>query len=103
MSRVCPVSHKRVMVGNNVSHSNNKTKRRFLPNLQNASFFSDVLNRPVRLRLTTSAIRTLELKGGIDGYLEKTSRSRLSPELLSLKKTFDKAKGLLTPSDSSAS
>ncbi len=103
MSRVCPVSHKRVMVGNNVSHSNNKTKRRFLPNLQNASFFSDVLNRAVRLRLTTRAIRTLELKGGIDGYLEKTSRSRLSPELLSLKKTFDKAKALVTPSDSSAS
>jgi len=90
MARVCPISGKRVLVGNNVSHANNKTKRRFLPNLQQASFFSDVMQRFVRLRLCARSIRTLERKGGIDGYLAQTRPSQLSPELRPLKKAFDK-------------
>ena len=91
MARVCPISGKRVMVGNNVSHANNKSKRRFLPNLQSASFFSDVMQRVIRLRVSARAIRTLERKGGIDGYLATTSAARLSPDLLPLKRSFEKA------------
>ena len=77
------------MVGNNVSHANNKTRRRFLPNLQQASFFSEGLQRLVRLRLCARSIRTLERQGGIDGYLADTPLSRLAPELKPLKKVFD--------------
>jgi large subunit ribosomal protein L28 len=91
MSRVCPVSGKGVLVGNNVSHANNKSKRRFLPNLQNASFFSDVLKQVVRLRITPRAIRTVELKGGIDGYLASKSLAKLSPELKPLKRALSRA------------
>ncbi len=91
MSRVCPVSGKKVMTGNNVSHANNKNKRRFLPNLQQASFLSDRLNRVVRLRVTPRAIRTVERKGGIDAYLASTPVSRLSSKLLPLKRAYDKA------------
>ena len=91
MSRVCPVSGKGVLVGNNVSHANNKSKRRFLPNLQNASFFSDALKQVVRLRITPRAIRTVELKGGIDGYLASQSLAKLSPELKPLKRALCRA------------
>ena len=69
MSRRCFLTGKGVLVGNNVSHANNKTKRRFLPNLQQASVLSDALGQPVRLRLTTRAIRTIEHNGGLDAYL----------------------------------
>ena len=66
MSRNCVISGKKVLVGNNVSHANNKTKRRFIPNLQNATFFSNSLGRNISLRLATKAIRTIDSKGGID-------------------------------------
>jgi large subunit ribosomal protein L28 len=68
MARVCQVTGKKPMVGNNVSHANNKTKRRFLPNLQNRRFWVESENRFVRLRLTTAAIRLID-KNGIDAVL----------------------------------
>ena len=85
MARRCPVTGKGVQVGHNVSHSNRKTKRRFLPNLQRISVLSDVLG-PVRLRLTPAAIRTIEHKGGIDAFLRLTPDRKLSPEIRRLKR-----------------
>ena len=85
MARKCPVTGKGVQVGHNVSHSNIKTKRRFLPNLQTLSLLSDTLG-PVRLRLSAAAIRTIEFKGGIDAYLKATPNAKLSPEIRRLKK-----------------
>jgi large subunit ribosomal protein L28 len=85
MARKCPVTGKGVQVGHNVSHSNIKTKRRFLPNLQSQSLLSDTLG-PVRLRLSAAAIRTIEKNGGLDAYLRDMPNSRLSPEIRRLKK-----------------
>jgi large subunit ribosomal protein L28 len=86
MSRRCIITGKGVQVGNNVSHANNKTKRRFLPNLQVASMLSDSLGTPIRLRLSARGIRTIEHNGGIDAYLLGTPNSRLSTEALRLKR-----------------
>ena len=69
MSRRCQITGTGVMTGNNVSHANNKTRRRFLPNLQETSMLSDLLGTPVRLRVTTRGIRTIEHNGGIDAFL----------------------------------
>ena len=66
MSRRCNITGKGVLVGNNVSHANNKTKRRFLPNLQTTSLLSDALGQAVRVKLTPRAIRTIEINGGLD-------------------------------------
>jgi large subunit ribosomal protein L28 len=85
MARRCAVTGKGVQVGHNVSHANNKTKRRYLPNLQRTSVLSDVLG-PIRLRITTAAIRTIEHKGGIDAFLRDTPGSKLSPEIRRLKR-----------------
>ena len=82
---------KRVMAGNNVSHANNRSRRRFLPNLQDASLLSDALGRVVRVRLSTRAIRTIEHSGGIDAYLLKTSNTKLPDEALRLKRKIRKA------------
>ena len=90
MARKCPVTGKGVQVGHNVSHSNVKTKRRFLPNLQTLSLLSDALG-PVRLRISTTAIRTIEFKGGIDAFVKATPDPRLSPELRRLKRRIAKA------------
>jgi large subunit ribosomal protein L28 len=92
MSRRCEITGKGVLSGNNVSHANNKTRRRFLPNLQDTSLLSDILGTPVRLRLSTRAIRTIEHNGGIDDYLLGTPNSRLSPEVLALKRRIERAK-----------
>ena len=85
MARKCPVTGKGVQVGHNVSHSNVKTKRRFLPNLQTISLLSDAVGS-VRLRLSTAAIRTIEFKGGIDAFLKATPDNKLSPEIRRLKR-----------------
>ena len=77
--------------GNNVSHANNKTRRRFLPNLQKTSMFSQALARPVRLRLTPHAIRTVEQKGGLDAFLLDARDANLEPAMLKLKKQIKKA------------
>jgi large subunit ribosomal protein L28 len=85
MARKCMVTGKGVQVGHNVSHSNIKTKRRFLPNLQRTSVLSDTLG-PIRLRITAAAIRTIEYKGGIDVFLRGTPDRKLSPEIRRLKR-----------------
>lgn len=92
MARRCAVTGKGVLSGNNVSHANNKTRRRFLPNLQESSFFSDVLGTQVRLRLTTNGIRTVEHNGGIDAYLLETPDRKLTVETIALKRRLERAK-----------
>lgn len=91
MSRRCSMTGKGVLAGNNVSHAHNKTRRRFLPNLQVTSLLSDALGEVVRLRLSARAIRTIEHKGGLDAYLLGTSDSKLPEEALALKRKVKKA------------
>ena len=91
MSRVCQVTGKGPLTGNNVSHANNKTRRRYLPNLQEASFFSDILGAPVRMRLTVNGIRTVEHNGGLDSFLLGTPDRRLPTEAIVLKRRLEKA------------
>ena len=90
MSRRCAITGKGVMSGNNVSHAHNKTRRRFLPNLQKTSMLSDVLGQMVRLKLCTGAIRTVEHNGGLDAFLAKAKVSDLSQEARRLKKRIEK-------------
>lgn len=78
MSRVCELSGKRVAVGMNVSHSHRRTKRRFLPNLNKVKLNSDILGRPVRFRIATSTLRTVEHREGLDNYLLNARDSELS-------------------------
>ncbi len=92
MSRRCQITGKGVLTGNNVSHANNKTRRRFLPNLQETSLLSDVLGSAVRLRLSTRAIRTVEHNGGIDAFLLSTPNAKLPAEALSLKRRIERAR-----------
>ena len=91
MARRCPVTGKGVQVGNNVSHSNRKTKRRFLPNLQTISLLSDALGGAVRLRLTAHGIRTVEANGGIDAYLLAMPARKLPAEARRLKRRIERA------------
>jgi len=86
MSRRCDFTGKAVQSGNNVSHANNKTRRRFLPNLQESSLLSDVLGQTVQVRLCTRAIRTVEKRGGIDAYLLSTPDAELGHKARVLKR-----------------
>ena len=86
MSRRCQISGKGVLSGNNVSHANNKTRRRFLPNLQDVSVLSDSLGTSVRMRLCTRALRTIEHNGGLDAFLLSTPNRRLPEEAQALKR-----------------
>ena len=90
MSRVCELTGKAVMTGNNVSHANNKTKRRFLPNLVNVTLLSDALGRSVRLRISANALRTVEHRGGLDAFLVKADGRELSQRARLLKKQVAK-------------
>ena len=90
MARRCDLTGKGVLTGNNVSHAHNKTRRRFLPNLQVISLFSDALKKPVRLRLCTNTVRTVEKNGGLDAFLMKTAPEKLTPEIRRLKKRIKK-------------
>ena len=92
MARRCGITGKGVLTGNNVSHANNKTRRRFLPNLQETSFYSDVLAAPVRLRVSTNGIRTIEHNGGLDAFLLGTPDRKLPQEALVLKRRIARAK-----------
>ena len=92
MSRRCDVTGKGPMVGHNVSHANNKTKRRFLPNLQATSLISDALGSSVRLRLSTRGLKTIENAGGLDAWLLATTSTKLSPELRRLRGRVEKAR-----------
>ena len=86
MARVCSLTGKKVMYGHKVSHANNKTNRRFMPNLQNVSFLSETLGTQVRVRLSTNAVRTVEKKGGIDNYLLNTCDCMLTPKFRRMKR-----------------
>ena len=86
MSMKCELTGKMYQSGNNVSHAKNRTKRRFLPNLQNISFLSEKLGKTIQLKVATSTIRTVEKKGGLDEFLISTSNIKLPPEALRLKK-----------------
>ena len=90
MSRVCEVTGKGPMVGNNVSHANNKTKRVFLPNLQNVSLISETLETTVKLRVSTHGLRSVEHNGGLDNWLVKTSDDKLSLKARRLKRDIVK-------------
>jgi large subunit ribosomal protein L28 len=91
MARYCEVMDKGVMSGNNVSHAKNRTRRKFLPNLQKASFLSERLGQVVQIRLSTRGIRTIEHNGGIDAFLTGTSCAKLSGKVLQLKKRIERA------------
>ena len=80
-----------VQYGNNVSHANNKTRRRFLPNLQRTSLMSDALGAVVRVRITISALRTIEHRGGIDAFLLSTTDAKLSDEARRIKRRIERA------------
>lgn len=86
MARRCELTGKGVMVGNNVSHALNRTRRRFLPNLLNVTLLSEALNRPVKLRICAAALRTVEHRGGLDAFLLKQDDADLSTLAQGIKK-----------------
>lgn len=86
MARRCELTGKAVMTGNNVSHANNKSRRRFLPNLKNVSLISESLERTVRLRISAAALRSVEHRGGLDAFLVKASDDELSDRARQLRK-----------------
>ena len=85
MARVCELSGKKVMTGNNVSHANNRTKRKFLPNLNNVSLVSEKLDLIVRFKISANALRSVEHAGGLDNFLIKSKDNNLSPKAKKLK------------------
>eukprot|EP01012_Entosiphon_sulcatum_P024742 TRINITY_DN29986_c0_g1_i2.p4 TRINITY_DN29986_c0_g1~~TRINITY_DN29986_c0_g1_i2.p4 ORF type:complete len:100 (-),score=27.67 TRINITY_DN29986_c0_g1_i2:236-535(-) len=91
MARRCSVTGKGTQFGNNVSHANNKTRRRFQPNLQETSLLSDALGSLVRLRLSVHAIRSIEHKGGLDAFLLDAKDAVLSDDARRLKRRIAKA------------
>jgi large subunit ribosomal protein L28 len=91
MARKCEITGKGVQTGNNVSHANNKTRRRYMPNLQVTSLLSDTLGFAVRMRLSTNAIRTVEINGGIDAFLMSKPSGKLPAEARRLKRQIEKA------------
>ena len=90
MSRICELTGKGRQVGHNVSHANNKTKKTFLPNLQNVTLMSDSLSRSVRLRVSANGLRSVEHVGGLDNWLVKTSDIKLSLKAQRLKREIAK-------------
>ncbi|MEQ1549469.1 MAG: 50S ribosomal protein L28 [Chakrabartia sp.] len=92
MSRICELTGKGRQVGHNVSHANNKTKRTFLPNLQNVTLLSESLGTGVKLRVSTHGLRSVEHVGGLDNWLTKTSEDKLSLKARRLKRDIAKTK-----------
>jgi len=90
MSRICELTGKGRQVGNNVSHANNKTKRLFLPNLQNVTLMSEALDRSIRFRVSTNGLRSVEHVGGLDNWLLKSADTKLSPRALKVKRELAK-------------
>jgi large subunit ribosomal protein L28 len=90
MSRRCELTGKGALVGHRVSHSNIKTKRRFLPNLINVTLISDALGRSVKLRISANALKTVDHRGGLDAFLKKANADDLSPRVLKLKREIEK-------------
>ena len=91
MSRRCELTGKAPLTGHKVSHSNIKTKRRFLPNLCQVTMMSEALNRRVRLRVSANALRSVDHRGGLDAFLRKAADRDLSPKALALKRDIVKA------------
>ena len=91
MSRVCEISGKSVMSGNNVSDAKNRTRRKFLPNLQNVKLYSKILDKFISMKVCVRSLKTVEKNGGLDNYLMKSSNRVLAPEAQVIKKTIIKA------------
>ena len=91
MARRCDFTGRGVQAGNNVSHAHNKTRRRFLPNLQKNSLLSDALGQTIQVRLRTQAIRSIEKRGGLDAYLLSTPIAKLGKKARALKRRIQKA------------
>ncbi|MDA0362586.1 MAG: 50S ribosomal protein L28 [Proteobacteria bacterium] len=91
MSRVCEFTSKGPMSGNNVSHAKNKTKRRFLPNLNEVTLLSEALGRSFKFRISAAALRTVDRHGGLDGFMAKAKETVLSSKALKVKKDISKA------------
>jgi large subunit ribosomal protein L28 len=91
MSRVCELTGKGPMSGNNVSHAHNKTRRRFLPNLNDVTLMSETLGRGVKLRISAAALRSVDHRGGLDAFLAKAKDAELSAGALKIKKEIAKA------------
>ncbi len=88
MTMKCELTGKTFQTGNNVSHAKNRTKRRFMPNLQNISFISEILGQKIQLKVAASTIRTVEKKGGLDDFLLTTPNSKLPEKAKKLKKSI---------------
>lgn len=91
MSRVCELSGKGPMTGNNVSHAKNRTRRRFLPNLNDVTLMSETLGRGFKFRISAAALRTVDHRGGLDGFMAKAKDAELSTKALKVKKDIAKA------------
>ena len=90
MSRTCELTGKKAMSGNNVSHAKNRTKRRFFPNLNNVTLTSELLGRDFQLKVSASALRTIDKVGGLDSFLRKSAIDNLSPNATKIKKDIEK-------------
>jgi len=86
MTRICELTEKGVLTGNNVSHSKRKTRRRFLPNLQQITVRSDILQRFFKMRISTTALKSIESNGGFDSFILSTNNATLSPNASKIKK-----------------
>ncbi len=91
MSRVCELTGKGPMTGNKVSHANNKTRRRFLPNLNDVTLISDALGQSFKLRVSAAGLRSVDHRGGLDAFLAKAKNDELSGKALKIKKAIEKA------------
>jgi large subunit ribosomal protein L28 len=98
MSWRCDLTGKKALVGHKVSHSNVKTKRRFLPNLRNVTLTSDTLQRRVRVRVSANALKSVDHRGGLDAFLLKAKDAELAPKMLELKRQIVKKKTAATAS-----
>ncbi len=92
MSRVCELTGKGPMTGNTVSHANNKSRRRFLPNLNEVTLISDTLGKSFQLRISAAALRTVDHRGGLDAFLAKSKDDELSSNALKIKREIEKAR-----------
>jgi large subunit ribosomal protein L28 len=92
MARRCELTGKEVLYGNNVSHANNKSRRRYLPNLQPVTLISDALGRSVSFRVTTHALRSVEHNGGLDNFLLKARKDALSPKARRIRHEIEKVR-----------
>jgi len=91
MSQRCMITGKSPMSGHNVSHAQNKTKRRFMPNIQDTSLYSEALQRWIKVRVSTNGLRTVEHKGGLDAFLKSTAKTKLDPALRPVKAELENA------------